>query len=119
MGQINHRSIKELLQNDQYLLADLATMFARSTPDHVARMRLALTERKPKLLEETAHVVKSRMSYFAATELHAIAASLEQDGRSGNLEKSREKLEQLLVGLEELLTELGELTNLPLQYCEE
>ena len=120
MGQINHTSINELLQNDQNLLADLATMFARSAPDHVARLRLAVAERNSKLLEETAHLVKSRLSYFAATELHAIAASLEQDGRSGNLEASPAKLEQLLLGFDELLAELRQLTDLPLQdFCDD
>lgn len=118
MKLIDKAELDKLLQGDESLLADLAIMFAQYFPDTRSRMRLAIADRDPTALQESAHQLKSRLAYFGATTLNAIAAELEVRGRDNDLQGVEPELDTLLFGCCDLMVELNELTGLSLSISD-
>jgi len=116
MAHIDQHALAAFIQHDDELLGELAIMFVQSLPDSEARLRYAVDHRDASVLRETVHQLKSRLAYFSAESLQQQALHLEQCGRGNQLDEARPLVEQLLIGIEEMLCELRLLTRLPLQY---
>ncbi len=114
MTQIDMQALEANFGGDQELLADLSTMFAQSIPDSEARIRIAIENDDAVSLALTVHLLKSRLGYLGATDLYEIASSVEQDADLVDLHVIRKRCEEMFSGIDHLLEELNELTNLSL-----
>ncbi len=119
MPHINSESLKQFIQGDEVLLADLATMFVESLPDCKARLRFSVRGSDAVMLREAAHLLASRLGYFQADGLREQAKHLEQCGINGQISDARVLVDQLIKGLDELVSELRQLTQLPLRDSED
>jgi HPt (histidine-containing phosphotransfer) domain-containing protein len=117
--QINSESLKDFLQDDEELLAELATIFVQTLPDTKARLRFSVRSLDASMLREVSHQLSSRLGYFHASELSDRAKQLEQLAIQNQFEGTGELADQLIIGLDELLRELRQLTNLPLEMQED
>ena len=116
---INAESLKEFMQDDEDLLAELATMFVQALPDCKARLRFSVRGCDALMLREATHQLASRLGYLQAFGLSEQARHLEQCGMTNQLSGTRELVDQLIQGLDELVGELRQLTQLPLRNSEE
>jgi HPt (histidine-containing phosphotransfer) domain-containing protein len=119
MKHINRAALVTLMDGDDQLLAQLASMFAQTLSDCEARLRLAVDESNALSLRDTAHQLKSRLAYFQAEELHTLALRLERKGLANELTHASALVDELFLGIRELLNELRELTRLPLNVSTE
>lgn len=113
--RINSETLREFLQGDDELLAELATMFVQILPDCKARLRFSVRSNDALMLREVTHQLSSRLGYFHAGELSDRAKHLEQCGITNQLDGTGELVDLLIEGLDELVGELRQLTQLPLQ----
>ena len=116
---INAESLREFVQDDDDLLAELATMFVQALPDCKARLRFSVRGCDAPMLREATHQLASRLGYLQACGLSEQAKHLEQCGITNQLNGTRELVDQLIQGLDELVGELRQLTQLPLRSSEE
>ena len=116
---INTESLKEFMQDDEDLLAELATMFVETLPDCKARLRFSVRGCDALMLREATHQLASRLGYLQAYGLSEQARHLEQCGMTNQLSGTRELVDQLIQGLDELVSESRQLTKLPLRNSEE
>ena len=119
MPHIDAASLKQFILGDDVLLADLATIFVQSLPDCKARLRFSVQGHDAMMLREAAHQLASRLGYFQAEGLRELAKRLEQCGITNQLDGMRDAVDQLTQGLDELVGELRQLTQLPLRIPEE
>jgi HPt (histidine-containing phosphotransfer) domain-containing protein len=119
MPHINAEALREYIQGDDDLLADLATMFVQALPDCKARLRFSVRSHDAGMLREATHQLASRLGYFQAEGLRELAKRLEQFGITNHLDGVRELVDQLIPGLDELVSELRQLTKLSLRNPED
>ncbi len=118
MTLIDQEILDGILQGDDELLADLATIFAQHMPDIETRINVAFADGDASGVYENAHQLKSRLGYFGATSLQAIALELETMSRENQLQSCEASIQQLLVGCRDLILELNQLTGLSLSMDE-
>lgn len=117
-SHINRTELLEFVGHDEDLLADIAMLFAKSWEDCKARLRLAIMEENAALLCETAYSLKSRLVSFRVPHLMSSAAKLEQLGKQGLVPSENLMLSELLASIEEMVSELADMTRLELlRYC--
>ena len=119
MPHINSESLKQFIQDDDVLLADLATMFVETLPDCKARLRFSVRGSDATMLREAAHLLASRLGYFQAEGLREQAKHLEQCGINNQINDARALVDKLIKELDELVGELRQLTQLPLRDNED
>lgn len=117
--RINSETLREFLQGDDELLAELATIFVQTLPDCKARLRFSARSHDASMLREVSHQLSSRLGYFHAAELSDRAKHLEQCGIVNQFDGTGELVDQLIEGLDELVSELRQLTQLPLEIKED
>ena len=118
MSLIKLEALERFIQGDEELLADLSTLFVQYYPDIEARLNLAIDNGDGESLRETAHQLKSRLGYFQAPVLVDCACRLETCGKTGDLDDADAILKTLFDGIRQLVSELRELTHLPLSLNE-
>lgn len=116
---IDQDELNNVIQGDEALLAELATMFAQYMPDMQSRLRLAVADHDVSALQENAHQLKSRLAYFGATTLREAAGDLESSESASSIHEIGGRVEQLLVGCRDLIGELNNLTGLSLRLDED
>jgi HPt (histidine-containing phosphotransfer) domain-containing protein len=119
MGIIAKSQLESITGDDNELLADLASMFAQLVPDACARIRLGIENRDAQVLESISHQLRSRFSYFGASELQSLAREIETSSRANDLDGIEIKCQAMIDGIDQLIAELRQLTRLPLDVCED
>jgi CheY-like chemotaxis protein/HPt (histidine-containing phosphotransfer) domain-containing protein len=99
----------ENLNGDEELFMELATCFLQELPGQLADLRLAVENGNPVSLEKTAHRLKGSTASFGPNAASNLAQLLEDLGREGKAEGSRELLAQLEVELERTIRFLSSL----------
>jgi two-component system, sensor histidine kinase and response regulator len=90
------------LDGDFELLREVAGIFLAQSPKHMERIRGAISDRDPKILQRAAHALKGSAANLLAQGVVEAASQLEEIARGGSVAGSKEAL----VSLEE---ELGKL----------
>ncbi len=111
---IDCSSIESFLDGDPDLLADLSVIFVRFLPGSLATLNLAIENRDAEMLRETAHQLKSQLSYFFCEPLIEHARELEALGKSGQMQRASQKAMDVIQDIDRLLEELRTMTNLEL-----
>lgn len=116
---IDRNALDKFTQNDPELLADLAVIFVRFLPASLAKLHLANEDRDSEMLRETAHQLRGQLNYFFCDSLLQQTKELEDCGKNCQFESVEENLKQLQTGIESLLLEINDLTNLDLKLEQE
>ena len=98
-----------LVDGDVSLLTELTDLFWESSPQLVAQMRTAVTDKDPTTLAYTVHTLKGSVGNFAAKRALSAIAYLEKIGVHGNIEQAPpavDMLEMELARLREALSSL-------------
>ena len=111
---IDRNSIENFTEGDPELLADLSVIFVRFLPTSLAQMNLAVENRDTDMLRETAHKLKSQLSYFFCESLVEQTNQLEDLAKTGQIEKASTKVLDVSKNIDRSLEELRALTNLDL-----
>jgi HPt (histidine-containing phosphotransfer) domain-containing protein len=119
MPHINTESLKQFLQGDDVLLADLAVLFVQGLPDCKARLRFSVRSNNAEMLRDVTHQLASRLGYFQAEGLREQVKQLEGRGMNNQIADAGTLVEDVINGLDELVMELRHLTHLPLQIPED
>lgn len=114
MSIIDPVSLQKMTAGDEELLADVAVIFVRLLPDLKARLRIGVEHQDAGEIETAAHQLKSRVSYFGATELQEIAIEIETAAQVSEFGNVTQLHDQMLEGLDQLIDELRSLTKLSL-----
>lgn len=112
---IDMNSLENFVKDDPELLADLAVIFARFLPGSLGNLNVAIENHDSDLLRESAHQLKSQVSYFFAEPLVRQASQLEELGKTGQAQQAGPLVDTVITGIEQLLEELNSLTSLNLQ----
>lgn len=78
---LNENELRERLDNDMALLAELAAIFREDYPPLLARIGSAIERRDGPALQEAAHTLKGAVANFYAPRAVAVAGKLEHRGK--------------------------------------
>ena len=96
------------LEGDNELLHEIAGIFLAQAPQHMEKIRAAVADRDPKLLERAAHGLKGAAANLLAQGVVNAAGKLEEIGRAGYVAGSQQGLDILEEELQKLQAALGE-----------
>jgi len=99
------------LQGDTILLAEMASLFLRDCPKHMANIRAAIGRRDSQALQASAHALKGSVSNFSAHAAAEAALRLETLGRQGEVTPAEEAYRTLEEEIGRLQVELGVLAK--------
>lgn len=116
MPHIDHIALENFFRDDTDMLIDLAIFFAQALGDCKARLNYSVDNHDALTLCETVHLLKSRLGYFSATGLKDLASNIELKGKEQHFNDIRPILADLLIGIEEMMSELREITGMQLLY---
>ena len=119
MPIINQNELHKMTAGDADLVADLAIIFVKQLPQLQARIRLGIETHDASELESCAHQLKSRVSYFGATELRQQIEDFEHAAGTQSQGELSDRQSELCTGIEQLIDELRQLTDLELQIEQE
>ncbi len=97
----------DALGGDRELLRIVAQAYIDEAPKLVERLGVALQQHNAKDLQFAAHALKGSVRFFGDTPIYNLAYSLETQGRTGNLDRAREALDQLTKDVPQLVLELA------------
>lgn len=117
MPVIDENELTRMTGGDDELVADLAIMFVQQLSQLKARVRIGIENGNHEDVEEAAHQLKSRVSYFGATELRQQVADFEDAVSKQATAELREMQSSLFNVVDELVDELRHLTNLSLELA--
>lgn len=89
----------------------LVDSFVRDSRHRLELLHDAIQQGEPDEVRQTAHSFKGSSGNLGATELSALCLELEQTGRSGNLTRAPELLEQMRQSFERAQRELETLAE--------
>lgn len=112
---IDQSAMQDFMKDDPELLADLSVIFVRHLPRSLTNLEMAIEQRDASLLGETAHQLKGQLSYFFCETLVECAWKLEELAQKNQVKQATSTLKTLTDGIEELIVELNQLTELNLQ----
>jgi PAS domain S-box-containing protein len=95
------------LEGDELLGKEIIEMFLQEYPKLLEKVRHAAEQRNASDLERAAHALKGSVGDISAPQAYAAARTLEEAGRSGDLQGVDAAVEKLEVELLELARELG------------
>jgi CheY-like chemotaxis protein len=96
------------LEGDSGLLHEIAGIFLSQAPQHMEKIRVAVADRDPQLLERAAHGLKGAAANLLAQGVVNAAGKLEEIGRAGYVAGSPQGLVLLEQELQKLQSALGE-----------
>ncbi|MFW9264492.1 PAS domain S-box protein [Nostoc sp. CALU 546] len=100
------QSLRNMVRGDRVAFAELIECYLTETPRLVQDISTAITTQDTKTIWKTAHKLKSSSASVGAMDLAQLCKVLEVQGRSSNLENSRELLSQLYQEYEQVKTAL-------------
>src|SRR5271169_3467243 len=95
-------AVLDSFDGDSELLREVAGIFLAQSPKHMEKIRGAISDQDPKVLERAAHALKGSAANLLAQGVMEAASKLEEIGRVGSVAGSKEAL----VLLEEELQKL-------------
>jgi PAS domain S-box-containing protein len=98
----------ESLEGDSELLHEIAGIFLAEAPQHMEKIRAAVADRDPQLLERAAHGLKGAAANLLAQGVVNAAGKLEEIGRAGYVAGSQQGLVLLEQELQKLQSALRE-----------
>jgi PAS domain S-box-containing protein len=101
-------AVLDSLDGDSELLREVAGIFLAQSPKHMERIRRAISEQDPKILQRAAHALKGSAANLLAQGVMAAALKLEEIGRAGSVAGAKEALALLEEELGKLGSALGE-----------
>jgi HPt (histidine-containing phosphotransfer) domain-containing protein len=99
---LNYDYLNEVTGGDSEFIAELLHDFLSIAPELIARIEQAVQEGDAPLLQHAAHTLKGSARSIGAESFAASALTLEQLGRTAQLENAPEALQQLLQQWEQL-----------------
>ncbi|WGV23514.1 PAS domain-containing protein [Halotia branconii] len=84
------QSLRDMLAGDKKAFAELIECYLSETPKLIQKIITAVTEQDTQAIWKTAHNLKSSSASVGATKLAQLCKQLEIQGRSNNLQESRE-----------------------------
>ena len=82
-------------EGDREFFAETAEVFLRELPGELERLQAAIQSGDPKVVERSAHTLKSSAATFCGQPAVALAQQVENMGRAGELRKARMLFEPL------------------------
>jgi HPt (histidine-containing phosphotransfer) domain-containing protein len=88
-------SLRAMLGNDEEVFTKVIKCYLAESPEIVEDMSTSIKNQNPKMLERTAHKLKSSSASMGAVTLYHLCLQMEIMGKSGSFEGSLETLSQL------------------------
>jgi PAS domain S-box-containing protein len=101
-------AVLDSLEGDSELLRDIVVIFLAQFPKHMERIREAISNRDPDLLQRASHALKGAAANLLAQGVVQAASKLEEIGRAGSISGSKKALASLDLELAKLKLALGE-----------
>ncbi len=99
---LNYDYLNEVAGGDSEFIAELLQDFLSAVPELIAQIEQAVQGSDASSLQHAAHTLKGSARSIGAESFAASALTLEQLGRSAQLENAPEALQQLLQQWEQL-----------------
>ncbi len=110
-GSIDCAQLLSRIDDDRAFLAELLELFRRDYPTHLEHAQEAIDMRSPVSLQTSAHALKGALGNLAAVEGYALAAELEDMGRTLNLTSAQSALDRLATELQNVVRALETLCS--------
>jgi len=101
-------AVLESLEGDSELLREIAGIFLAQFPKQMEKVRQAVSDRDPQLLERSAHALKGTAANLLARGVVEAASKLEEIGRAGTVAGGSQALDSLEAELGKLQLALRE-----------
>jgi CheY-like chemotaxis protein len=101
-------AVLDSLEGDSELLREILAIFLAQSPKHMEKIREAISDQNPKVLERAAHALKGTAANLLAHGVVEAASKLEEIGRAGSVAGSKEAVVSLEEELGKLQSALGE-----------
>ena len=103
---IQPEQVLDMAVNDVEFLTELIDLFVALAPEQMQDIRRAIDSNDAGLLAEVAHAYKGTVGNYTQTGPYPLLQSLENDGKSADLQASQSKFQTLEQEINALLTEL-------------
>ncbi|KAA0134222.1 Hpt domain-containing protein [Gimesia chilikensis] len=103
---IQPEQVLDMAINDVEFLTELIDLFVALAPEQMQDIRRAIDSNDAGLLAEVAHAYKGTVGNYTQTGPYPLLQSLENDGKSADLQASQSKFQKLEQEINALLTEL-------------
>lgn len=103
---IEPEQVLDMAVNDVEFLTELIDLFVALAPEQMQEIRQAIDNKDAELLGEVAHGYKGAVGNYTQVGPYSLLQSLENDGKSADLEGSSAKFLSLEREMEALLAEL-------------
>ncbi len=103
---IQPEQVLDMAINDVEFLTELIDLFVTLAPEQMQDIRRAIDSNDAGLLAEVAHAYKGTVGNYTQTGPYPLLQSLENDGKSADLQGSQSKFQTLEQEINSLLTEL-------------
>lgn len=103
VSSIDCTQLLSRIDNDRAFLAELLDLFRRDYPTHLESAQKAIDMRSPVSLQSSAHALKGALGNLAAVEGYALAAELEEMGRTLDLTSAQVVLDRLATELQNVI----------------
>ncbi|MFI4853056.1 MAG: Hpt domain-containing protein [Gimesia chilikensis] len=103
---IQPEQVLDMAVNDVEFLTELIDLFVALAPEQMQDIRQAIDSNDAGLLAEVAHAYKGTVGNYTQTGPYPLLQSLENDGKSADLQTSQSKFQSLEQEINALLTEL-------------
>ena len=102
----NLPSAMETVMESEALFRKIADMLIESCPGYIERIRNAIADNNPGVLEREAHSLKGAVGNFGADDAYEAAYHLEKLGKNEEMATAVEGLSNLEKALEQLVSEM-------------
>jgi CheY-like chemotaxis protein len=102
-------AVLDSLEGDSELLREVAGIFLTQAPVHMEKIRRAISELDPKLLERAAHALRGSAANLLAQRIVGAATKLEEIGNAGSVEGAEKIFLPLVEELGKLASALEDL----------
>ncbi|MEQ8854973.1 Hpt domain-containing protein [Gimesia sp.] len=103
---IQPEQVLDMAVNDVEFLTELIDLFVALAPEQMQDIRQAIDSNDAGLLAEVAHAYKGTVGNYTQTGPYPLLQSLENDGKSADLQASQSKFQTMEQEINALLTEL-------------
>ena len=102
----NLESTMETVMDSESLFRQIAEMLIDHCPDHIDKIKAAITDNNSGALEREAHSLKGAVGNFGADDAYEAAYHLEKMGKNGEMALAGQGLSNLESVLAELISEM-------------
>ncbi len=95
MSVLDLEELRQRLDNDEELVAEIVELFLDDTPRQIAALEDALARADGEVVRERAHTLKGTAANMGATELRETAGRMEEAARDGRLGEATELVDSI------------------------